>query len=269
MRRRTAATTLRDGLRFRSRPAAGTVGGGTSRAGCAAGGVSTAGSPIGDRRVRGGRPLLDDGCRRLRGRFGHGRGGGHDRGDRGRLGRRYGSRRDRWRRGSGIDSSRALLHDHRRGEGARPGCRSGLARRTHLCDQLCTRWLALVRGLCHSPGDRCIEVGREIAANLREPGRGLGHVGPEQRDVVVPLERRRAGEHLVQHAGRRVEVGPAVAPTCPRSARARRSSACRRTVPSRSGRNASRPASRRRSRSGTRAHRNSTRRPLRSECSQA
>jgi hypothetical protein len=46
MRRTAAATSLRDGLRFRSRPAAGTVGGGTSRAGCAAGGVSTAGSPL-------------------------------------------------------------------------------------------------------------------------------------------------------------------------------------------------------------------------------
>ena len=76
----------------------------------------------------------------------------------------------------------------------------------------------------------------QVGAAAGQCGRRGGELGPHDRDRLVPAERRVASQHVERGAGQRVLVGAPVHRPGPRSARARRSPACRGTGRSRSAR---------------------------------
>ena len=69
---------------------------------------------------------------------------------------------------------------------------------------------ALVARLRHRARDDPVELLGQVGAHLRQPRRRAGQVGVHHRDLGVPLERRPAGEALVEHAAERVDVRASV-----------------------------------------------------------
>ena len=69
---------------------------------------------------------------------------------------------------------------------------------------------ALVPRLRHRARDDTVELLGQVLAHLRQPRRRARQVGVHHRDLGVPLERRPAGEALVEHAAERVDVGASV-----------------------------------------------------------
>ncbi len=72
------------------------------------------------------------------------------------------------------------------------------------------RLVAVTGRLGQRPAHDLVDRGRQLGANRLERRGRRRKLGPEDGDTLVPLERRRAGQHLEGAAGQRVQVGAAV-----------------------------------------------------------